>query len=215
MNTLRSCPSRRGFTLIEMLVVIAILGILIAIILPGISRAREQAMKTRCSAHLKQIGIGAKQYLMDHKNVYPPVPGAQWDHYGLVADYYRPYLEDSYDVFRCPAQLEDLRKPNANIEFPSKPGFWPTYEFSGLFTADASGLGRSATAKHIPNPTIAAYAWDYPYNPAPAYEYKYMLPHSGGMNVLYADSHVAWLAAEEYNLETAGQEFYMRGLGAR
>ena len=68
----------RGFTLIEALVVISILGILIALLIPAVMTARESARRLECQNHLKQIGI-ALQSLQSQTGAFPsPMPPREY-----------------------------------------------------------------------------------------------------------------------------------------
>jgi prepilin-type N-terminal cleavage/methylation domain-containing protein/prepilin-type processing-associated H-X9-DG protein len=60
-----------GFTLVEILVVVAIIGILLAVMLPAIQHSREAARKTRCANNLKQIGLGMHAYILSY-GAFPP-----------------------------------------------------------------------------------------------------------------------------------------------
>lgn len=78
-----------AFTLIELLVVIAIILVLVGLLLPVISRARQEAKKTPCMNNLKQIHAAMMLYLDDY-NEYPP---------GMR--FLLPYARNS-DIFLCP-----------------------------------------------------------------------------------------------------------------
>ncbi len=64
---------QRGFTLVELLVVVAIIALLIALLLPALSKAKDIAQQTRCLGNLRQFGIAHGMYASEWKGWFTPV----------------------------------------------------------------------------------------------------------------------------------------------
>jgi prepilin-type N-terminal cleavage/methylation domain-containing protein len=85
---------RHGFTMIELLVVISIMALLIAILLPALSSAQEQARRTKCASQMRQMGIAWIAYNQDMKHL----PPGDWGEAFMVGLNVHKILRDSYGV---------------------------------------------------------------------------------------------------------------------
>lgn len=115
----RTAQARRGFTIIELMVVIGIIFVLIGLLLPAVQAAREAARRLQCSNNLRQIGLAMAAYHVDN-NCFPLADGSHF--YGSSPPYFNyfsvhsrllPYLEQitlfhsiNFEVGTIPA--EDL-----------------------------------------------------------------------------------------------------------
>jgi len=73
---------RHGFTVIELLVVVAVIAVLLAVSLPVLTKARAVAAQQRCSSNLRQLHLAWSSYLADHNGCFYQGPGANWDYGG-------------------------------------------------------------------------------------------------------------------------------------
>lgn len=93
----------RGFTLVEMLVVILIIGILIAILLPALVRARAAAQRINCANNIRQLALAFAQY----DNEYKALPSIHRNAFWLVA----PYLSMASSIAVNPTADTDVEYP--------------------------------------------------------------------------------------------------------
>src|SRR5258706_8660210 len=101
----RRNTSGRGFTLVELLVVIAIIAVLIAILLPALNRAKQQAQQIRCATNLRQIGVAMTMYTGQYRFFPNASIKVQGGHSAVCWPVLlRKLLNGNQKVFYCPAQ---------------------------------------------------------------------------------------------------------------
>ena len=217
---------KHGFTLIEILVVIAIIAILAAMLLPALSQARERARRAACMSNLKQIGLAIFMYAVDYDDSVPdhrtinPLPDRNEWPYRLY-----PHYLSSPHVFFCPSGKERYYN-NTN------PSCWPqgaqkvSYEYFG-YNSNFAGYtnGEEITRlSRIRNPskvpicqdlfaTGACWGPDFIGNHGQGTHTDINGALPDGFNQLYCDGHVAWINFPDDPNDWSGWVSGMAGMG--
>ncbi|MFI5381763.1 MAG: type II secretion system protein [Tepidisphaerales bacterium] len=183
-----------AFTLVELLVVIGIIALLVSILLPVLTKAKESSARTACRAHLRDIGSQFQMYLNDSHNKLPWVntmPSLQppLNNYPSIVEILKPYHKGAVKVFRCDSDVIRAFAAGAPA------GYTTYYEREGSSYQYSTRLSPGYSGEHIADVSLAQNGKsqlivimnDFEPFHGPA-------GTLGAMNCLFADNHVGDLA---------------------
>lgn len=143
----------RGFTLVEILVVIGIIAIVSAIVFPAVIRAKRSASQAHCISNLGQAGKSMMMYMSDFDDQFPngvdcvdkyrPDIWASYPQWQalitvlpLMHQLLQPYVK-SFEIFRCPNDIGTKVVDNHyDLEFLSSPSLYATYGSSYFYRTE-------------------------------------------------------------------------------
>ncbi|MDR1281750.1 MAG: DUF1559 domain-containing protein [Opitutaceae bacterium] len=178
-----STTGRHAFTLVELLTVIAIIGILAAIIIPAVGKVRESAKDVTCKSNLRQIATALAIYATEHGR-FPASrqenegDGTIWRMY--LAPYFGGAVKQNNGVYICPARML-VPKTVENFYFP-------TYAFHPRICPDTKeeGWGQPKKPEEILRPSQVILVAD--------------ATQQGGGDDSYGQSHTNfWTVTEAFN----------------
>ena len=154
----------RGFTLLELLVVIAVIAILAALLLPALARGKATAERAVCQGNLRQIAMAMEMYAQDFER-YPTImrhivtgsisTGMKGSSVSLWNAYILPYLSSNRNVFYCPAFPAGFRwtlEPseagyNFSTNIQGNRPFSYAANLTGASTFGGSGMGNGGLGR--------------------------------------------------------------------
>ena len=204
-----------GFTLMELLIAIAIVAVIAAILFPVFATVRERGRRTVCGSNLKQIVIAMQQYVQDNNGTYPIY--VRYDGprcYAAWVPALSPYVKNNR-LFRCPDHPHsDPESADADVEHLPQADMDYVYNVAALngATPDLSGA-LNLRGKRESSLAAASTIW---LNAEAAWtdsdgvnhdfrnvstscgrDFPGSTLHSGAANYSYVDGHVKWLTPEE------------------
>jgi len=189
-----------GFTLVELLVVISVIGLLMGILIPAMGKARAAANRTYCMSNLRQIGVAFRAYLDDNRDIFPLCCAEPWDITNTTDPLYLPPITKVLGpilkepkVFICKA--DNVKKyylmvGNTSYYYkgrpqPPTPLCYQRDGLGGITVRESCEAIGGAKEKNIS--VMSDFVADSHHPPHPAIGKS----RSGGVNYLYADWHVS------------------------
>jgi prepilin-type processing-associated H-X9-DG protein len=120
----KGASSRPGFTIVELLVIIAIISLLVGMLLPSLAKAKARSQRIACVSNLHQVGLGFRVWSDDHDGFFPwwlpeeeegtRAQKEAWRHYAIAAD---DLLTPR--ILRCPADTTSLTASDFSDHAPN------------------------------------------------------------------------------------------------
>lgn len=225
--TLRKISRGRGFTLVELLIVVAVLVMLGMSFMPSLEHLRAKAAQARCAANLRLLGTAWNMYADDHAGWFLPAllpkekfllpenypasaaqAGDWWSK--LAKDYVPPeFLQGKRNVFACPSDDKPAKTSMETNEIFHSYGYmdyfgYPYQSNPKWFACKSYGLHRRKDMKKPgATPVLTESIVTYTPTVVPAGAYgtalsKWMaFRHQGACNVLFDDGHIEAVATND------------------